>query len=258
MPIDNTSRPKVLVENTAVEAMALAAELFKSAVCQAVSDRHVCNIALAGGTTPHALYHQLAETGASGDMPWADVEIYFGDERDVPHDNVESNYHMVQTTMLDHVPVTPDRIHPMPADVGDLDAAAAQYESIIRRNIPAEPGSPPRFDVILLGMGADGHAASLFPGMDALDETNKLVTACFVPVLGRYRMTFTFPLINAAHTVLLLVTGADKAEAVATLLGDDTAGRGRLPAARICPRGSYVMVLDAPAARLTSLKAQLK
>lgn len=258
MPETKKTRREILIEDTAAGATALAGELFKATVCESVDRRQCCNIALAGGTTPHALYRLLAETAASGELPWGKVVMYFGDERDVPHDNVESNYHMVQQALLDHVPISPDRVHPMPADVGDLDAAAGQYEQIIRQNVPAGPAGTPAFDLILLGMGADGHTASLFPGTDAVDEDDRLVTACYVPVLGRHRMTFTFPLVNASRSVILLVTGADKAEAVAKLLGPDDARRDRLPASRVSPSGNLMIVLDAAAARLVNLNPQMK
>jgi 6-phosphogluconolactonase len=136
----------------------------------------------------------------------------------------------------------------MPADCRDLNAAAEQYENLIRRTVPSEDDIP-RFDVILLGMGSDGHTASLFPGTPALTEQHRLVVAQFVPVIGRNRMTFTFPLINAARHVMFLVTGADKADAVAAMLGEDAELKARYPAARVNPHGELTFVLDAAAAR---------
>jgi len=247
--------PRVIVEGSPDEANELVAELFKTIICESVDRTGACNLALAGGTTPHGLYQQLAKSCGSGEVAWPDVAVYFGDERDVPQDHVESNYRMVQKTLLDHVPVRPDQVHPMPADGEDLPAAAAGYEELIRRNLPSsERTSAPQFDLILLGMGSDGHVASLFPKAEALDEKDKLVTAYYVPVLGRQRMTFTFPLINAARNVLLLITGSDKSEAVAQLLGKDNAMRKRLPAARLQPQGLYTIVLDSAAAKLAGVK----
>ncbi|MHC4295355.1 MAG: 6-phosphogluconolactonase [Planctomycetota bacterium] len=253
---DSQDNPKVLVEETAEEATALASELFKSIICEAVDEEGICYLALAGGTTPYALYEQLARSCASGEVPWEQVQVFFGDERNVPQDHVESNYRMVQRTLLDHVPVQPTQVHPMPADSDQLDDAAAEYESLIRQLVPSEGAASPQFDLVLLGMGGDGHVASIFPGTDSVAEEKKLIAACFVPVLGRNRMTFTFPLINAARNVLLLVTGQDKAEAVGALLGDDPNARERLPAARIAPNGLFTVVLDAPAAKLARLKAR--
>ena len=246
---------KIMVERSAEEATALASELIKTIICESAAEENKCYVALAGGTTPHALYQQLADTCASGDVPWGNVEVFFGDERDVPHDDVESNYNMATKTLLDNVPVQPTRIHPMSADSPDLAAAAEEYQQVICNLVPGKKKGISQFDLILLGMGADGHVASLFPGTEALKEREKLVTACFIPVLGRNRMTFTFPLINAARNVMLLVTGDDKADAIAALLGDDPAAKEQLPAVRIDPEGIVFLVLDAAAAKRTGLKS---
>ncbi len=245
---------KVMLETSTEEANALACDLIKSIICDSVGERKVCYLALAGGTTPHSMYQQLAASCASSDVPWDEVEVFFGDERDVPQDHVESNYRMAQRTLLDHVPIQPSRVHPMPADSDDLPAAAAEYERIIRRIIASPSDRTPVFDLILLGMGGDGHVASLFPGTEALNEREKLVTVYFVPVLGRNRMTFTLPLINAARNVLLLITGGDKAEAVVGLLGGEPEAAQRLPVAHVAPEGQFFIILDAAAARRAGLK----
>lgn len=248
---------KVIVEPTAGGATGWVAELLKTTICDVVGREETCHIALAGGTTPYMLYERLANEGVTDDVPWGCVEVFFGDERDVPQDHVESNFNMVQRTMLDHLPIQPVRVHPMPADSDDLQGAAGEYEQTIRHIVPAGPDGVPRFDIVLLGMGGDGHIASLFPGTDVLSEQEKLVEACFVPVLGRYRMTFTFRLINAASTVVLLVTGADKAEAIADILSNNPSDVAQLPGTGIGPEdGQYIIVLDTAAAKLTGLKAQ--
>jgi len=253
-----TSTPisrEVRVLATPEQATTTVARLFKRAVHEAVAARDVCTVALAGGTTPRALYQELAAHVFDADVPWDRVEVFFGDERDVPQDHVESNYGMVQRALLDHVPISPDRIHPMPADAQDLDAAAAEYEQAIRTVVPAGGDGLPRFDLVLLGMGGDGHTASLFPRTTALTETDRWVVSHHVPVLGRNRMTFTFPLINAAREVVFLITGDDKAEAVADLFSDAPDQRGNVPAAYVQPsEGRLVMVLDASAARQTDFK----
>ena len=254
MSISDLAYRKVLVDRTAEEATATAATLFKTIVCETAGRNGVCRVALAGGTTPHSLYQKLAAEGTSEEIPWRSVEVFFGDERDVPQDNVESNYYMVQRTLLDHVPVEPTKVHPMRGDAEDLPAAAAEYEQTLRKLLPAGKEGLPSFDLILLGMGGEGHTASLFRGSDALNETGKLVTARFVPVLGRHRLTFTFPLINAARNILLLVTGDDKAAAVLGMLADSPETRQSFPAGRIAPtNGMLYVILDAPAARLTGL-----
>ena len=237
---------KVCVESTAEKATELVAELMKTMICESTGARGTCHLALAGGTTPHALYKVLARSGTGGEVPWNDCEVFFGDERDVPLDHIESNYMMAQRTLLDHLPIEPGRVHPMRGDATDLEAAAAEYEETVRRLVPADGGNIPRFDLILLGMGGDGHTASLHPGTAALGQTQRLVVSNFVEVLNRTRLTFTLPLINAARNIVLLVTGDDKAEAVSKLLS----GEKSVPAALVNPtNGLLTMVFDSAAAR---------
>jgi len=250
--------PEVIVESLASHAIAKAAQLVRTIVTDAVQQRKTCSIALAGGTTPHSLYKHLAGEAIRGEIPWSETDVFFGDERDVAHDDVASNYNMAQRTLLDYLPIPPDRIHPMPADAADLDAAAEEYEQLIRNRVPAGPGGLPCMDLILLGMGADGHTASLFPGTpEALNEGDKLILAHFVPVLGRSRMTFTFPLINAARNVLLFVLGQDKTETVAAALSGQAGARREIPAARIAPaNGQFIVLLDGAAAQKLELPAE--
>ena len=227
------------------------ADLVRVIIRESVNKNGSCRIALAGGTTPHALYRQLAREVVSCEVPWQDVDVFFSDERDVPHDHVASNFCMAQRALLDHVPVSPARVHPMPADGEDLDAAAERYEQLIRETVSAVSDGIPGFDLILLGMGGDGHTASLFPFTDALAETERLVVSHFVPVLGRRRMTFTFPIINAARNIVALVTGADKAQAIFTLMGDDEEARADLPFSMIRPiSGKFILAMDHTASRL--------
>ena len=241
----------IIVEQSSEQADELAAALIRTIICDAVGQRGMCSIALAGGTTPRPLYQQLAKEAAAEAVPWNSVEVFFGDERDVPHDHIDSNYLMIQRTLLDHLPIEPIQVHPMPADVEDLDQAAAKYEQDIRDTLPEGPGGVPQFDCILLGMGGDGHTASLFPNTPGLMEKRRLVMAQFVPILGRHRMTFTFPLINAAANVILLVTGEDKAMAAAAMLGDDRTLRDKIPSAKVNPKhGKLWIVLDSAAGRI--------
>jgi len=239
-------RRSVLVTETAEQARRQAAEILASAACDAVSRHGQFTLALSGGTTPRPLYELLASPAQTESIPWQDTQIFFGDERDVPSDHADSNYRMIQDTLLGAVPIRLENVHPMLGDASDLDAIAALP--------PGEAGAP-AFDLILLGMGGDGHVASLFPGCSALDEIDRLVAATFVPVLSRQRITFTLPLINAAHNVLFLITGRDKAEATGKVLGDDAADAAELPAGRVKPTGGKLMfVLDADAARMTPYK----
>ncbi len=242
----------VLVADDASKARELAAELLAATACDAVSRHGQFTLALSGGTSPAPLYQLLASPANAENIPWADTQIFFGDERDVPPEHANSNYRMAEKTLLSAVPILLENLHPMLADATDIDVAAAQYSEQIRRIVPPGPGGLPAFDLILLGMGGDGHTASLFPGSAAITETDRIITSLYVPVLGRSRMTFTLPLINAAHSVLFLITGKDKADAVAAVLGDDPAAAAELPAGRVAPTdGKLIFVLDADAARLT-------
>jgi len=241
---------EILVSETADAAADLAARRVVEIIAERTAAGRETQIALCGGTTPAELYRRLAAPPVAEQIPWQQVHVFFGDERDVPQDHVENNYRLATKTLLDHVPIPMAHVHPMPADCRDLSAAAEQYENLIRRLVRAEAGDTPTFDLILLGMGTEGHIASLFPETPALVERTRLVVAQFVPVIGRNRMTFTFPLINAAHNVMFLVTGQDKADAVRTLLSDEADAKARLPAARVEPvSGRLVLVLDAAAAR---------
>ena len=244
------TKPVVIVAEDAGAAADRAAERFVQIVAKRTASGGDCFLALCGGTTPAELYRRLATPPLSERVDWAKVHIFFGDERDVPQDHVENNYRMVAKNLLDHVPILLDQVHPMPADSRDMSAGADQYEDLIRRLVPGESDDIPRFDLILLGLGGEGHTASLFPDTPAVDERQRLVVAQFVPVIGRNRMTFTFPLINAARHVMFCVTGADKAAAVAAVLSDDAELRERYPASRVNPtEGQLIFLLDTAAAR---------
>lgn len=238
------------VESSPQTAAAKAAELFREIARDVVAERGVCHVSLAGGTTPRSMYQLLAAEATTDGVPWNCVEIYLGDERDVPQDDVDSNFRMVQRTLLDQTPIDWSRVHPMRADADDIDAAAREYEDTIRHLLPPDSDGVPQFDIMLLGMGGDGHTASLFPDSPVLDEQHKLITSIFVPVLGRKRMTMTFPLINAARNILMLITGDDKASAVRDVFGSD-ATRHDLPASMVKPKhGTQYVVFDQSAHRL--------
>jgi 6-phosphogluconolactonase len=203
--------------NTVADRDALvhaAGELITAAAAISIGRRGFFRIALAGGSTPKPVYETLA---ADPDIDWARWQIFWSDERTVPPDHPESNYRMVKEALLSKIPCRPAMIMRMMGEV-EPNAAAASYEEIVRALVPPNPKlatSPlPRFDLILLGMGPDGHTASLFPHTEALHEKNRLVAANRVPQLDTIRLTFTAPLINASRRVLFLVSGEDKAAAL--------------------------------------------
>ena len=234
----------VVARDLAEAAHALAQEVVARAQA-AVALRGRFTLALSGGHTPQALHALLADPGEPfrDRIAWAATEVFFGDERCVGPDHPESNYGAAQASLLARVPLPPANIHRLRGE-DDPAAAAAAYEAELRRSVPSERGVP-RLDLVLLGLGRDGHTASLFPGTAALAEETRLVVANEVPQVGGFRLTFTFPLLCAARALAFLVAGADKAAAVA----DVVEGHGALPAARVRPAdGDLAWFLDEAAA----------
>jgi 6-phosphogluconolactonase len=190
-----------------------AANEFVRCAREAVAARGRFTVALSGGSTPKRMYQLLAEPSFRDQVDWGKVEIFWGDERSVPPDHNDSNYHMAAEAMLRCLPVPAAQVHRMEAERTDRDAAARQYEAALARVFEAAPGGePPAFDLILLGMGPDGHTASLFPHTTALRETARWVAVNYVPKFATDRMTFTAPVLNLAREILFLIAGTDKAE----------------------------------------------
>ena len=230
----------MLARAAAVQLMELAAA--------AVAARGVFNLALSGGSTPKKLYALLAKDPAFAAFPWMKTQLFFGDERHVPPDDAESNFRMVKESLLSSGLVPDGHLHRVLAELDDAGQAAAEYEAEMRRDFVGEARleGAPRFDVILLGMGPDGHTASLFPGSPALEETAQWVSANWVEKFKTHRITFTFPVLNAARAVLLLVAGADKAPMIRQVLGEP---QGAYPVERVQPSdGVKVWMLDRAAA----------
>jgi 6-phosphogluconolactonase len=231
---------------SAAKVAEAAAEYFVSTAATAMNAYNRCAVALAGGATPENLYRLLASPAYRGQVDWSRMDVFFGDERCVPAESELSNYGKARAALLDHVPLHPERVHPMPGHDKRQDGAQL-YESELREFFGrAKPF--PRFDLILLGIGEDGHTASLFPGMPALDEMERWVVWSDVPSYAKPqapRLTLTLPAINAAYRVLFLVTGKNKATRVREALSDDFT----LPAARVRPaNGALVWLLDEDAA----------
>jgi 6-phosphogluconolactonase len=224
-----------------------AAEELTRRVLAAVAARSRCRIALAGGNTPLLLYRELT-CPAGADIPWDRVEVFWGDERTVPPENPDSNFGAARDALLSSVPIPAGNVHRMCGEAADPRAAAMEYEEELRRCFGLAGGELPRFDVVLLGMGTDGHTASLFPGSATLDEQDQLVTASRVQSLGVWRLTLTLPVLNAAAAVVFLVSGADKAETLARVLDGPYLPR-ELPAQAVRPEsGDLVWLVDAAAA----------
>jgi 6-phosphogluconolactonase len=206
--------------------------------------------ALSGGSTPRSLHAILAGDPAVRDrLPWHRLHFFWGDERHVPSDDPQSNYRMAYETLLSLAPVPTQNIHRVPAEEPDAALAAEKYEQELQAFFKLEAGQPPRFDCILLGMGPDGHTASLFPGTEALHETKRLVVANWVEKFKTYRITLTVPVLNHADLIVFLVSGAEKAEALKEVLQGDYRP-DRFPAQLIRPdNGKLLWIVDKAAAR---------
>lgn len=214
---------------------------------EAVQARGAFHVALAGGSTPRTLYALLATPAWRKRFDWGSTWVWFGDERCVPPDHPDSNYRMALETLLSPLEIPASRVQRIETERGP-EAAAADYDARLRSLLPRgeHRDDPPRFDLVLLGLGDDGHVASLFPDTPILDEHAALAAAVFVPKLDAWRVSLTFPVIDAARHVALLVAGAGKAEIVARV----HAGRAEAtPVRRLRPRGRLEWFLDREAAR---------
>lgn len=236
---------RVEVLPTPAHVAEAAADRFVEACASAIDRDGVACVALSGGGTPKAVYPLLVAAPRRDALDWSAVEFFWGDERAVPPDHPESNFGVAWDMLLSKLPtVRQDRVHRMPAEAPELDAAALSYESELRLAFGARGDRPPAFDLVWLGMGPDGHTASLFPGSTALDEEQRWVVGNWAPSQEAWRMTLTFPVLQAARETLFVVTGADKAEAFRRVRDGDEA----LPAARLRGEGVTWIVDHAMAA----------
>jgi len=234
----------VTVRDDQVGVAAAAADWVLGIATAAISAGGRFRIALAGGNTPRGLYRLLAAAPRRDATDWSGWEVFFGDERACPADDPGSNYRMAREALLDLVPIPAEQVHRMKGERADLDAAAAEYASILAATSPPiAPGAPPRLDCILLGLGENGHTASLFPGDPALEVGDRWAVRSRADYAPYDRITLTFPVLNAAAHVAFLVAGATKVEALRGVV------RGTVPAARVRPPdGELRWFLDAEAA----------
>lgn len=234
---------EIRILNTAADLFESAAAEFAARASAAVRAEGRFTVALSGGSTPKSLYSLLATKPA---LPWDRIYIFWGDERHVPPENPESNYRMANQALLSKVPVPAGNIFRIRAEEPDAATAAMQYEQTLKDFFHLAPAQFPRFDLILLGTGPDGHTASLFPGTAALNETRRLVVANWVPKFNTHRITFTFPVLNAAACVIFLASGVDKAPILHEILENSSAD---LPSQKVQPaNGKLIWLLDEAAA----------
>lgn len=229
------------------DAKALAeagAREFARAAADALSGSGVFRVALAGGSTPRAMYQRLTRAPYRGAIRWGNVRFFWGDERCVPPENERSNYRMAKEALLELLAIPPRHVFRMRGEQAPVQAAR-DYERVLRRQFR---GRPARLDLVLLGLGEDGHTASLFPGSAALAQDRRLVAANYVTKLSEWRLTLTCRTINAARRIVFLVSGIEKAASVERILRRRRAWQDR-PAARVSPRrGSLLWLLDEAAA----------
>lgn len=223
------------------ELSRIAAENVVRRAHMAVEARGGCVIALSGGLTPRSLYSLLAQPPYAARLAWRQIYFFWGDERCVPPDHADSNYRMARESLLAHVPIPSSNIFRVATEAGAPDAVARSYEATLRSFFGSLAAAVPEFDLILLGMGSDGHTASIFPGSPALAETRRLIVPAYAEHLDSHRVTFTLPLINQGRCVMFLVAGADKAAALSAVLTGDLS----YPAARVkLSQGDLCWIVD--------------
>jgi 6-phosphogluconolactonase len=241
--------PGVFVCPNADELARTAARRFVDWAWQAIARDGQFNVALSGGSTPQALFRALSSQEFRGQIDWPRVQIFWGDERAVPPDDPESNYGMTRRELLVRVPIPAANAHRMEAEDPTLGRAAHHYEELLRRYLPLDDRGFPVFHLVFLGVGLDGHTASLFPGSRLLRETSRWVSTPSVAKLGKRRMTLTLPVLDAARRVVFLVAGKEKAVILReVLLGHP---EPPLPAQMVQPRdGERIFLVDQAAAAL--------
>lgn len=240
---------------TNIDAIAKrAAQDFLQFATQAVSEKGSFTVALSGGSTPKALYSLLATDAAlRSQLPWDKMYMYFGDERSVGPDHPDSNFRMATETMLSKVPIKPEQVFRIKGEYKDTEKAAQEYEQVLRTSFKIAEGQFPRFDLVFLGIGNEGHTASLFPGTKALHETKRLAVRNWVGKLYTNRITLTAPAINNAARVIFMVTGADKTLALKGVL-EGPYEPDQLPAQLIQPpNGKLVWLVDTVAGGMLSI-----
>ena len=244
-------RIEYIVEPDSAALARRTAQQFVEVAEQTATRQGRVRIAISGGSTPKAAFQLLADPGQPWlkRMPWDKLELYWVDERTVPPDHPESNFRMTREALLDHVPLKPDQVHRMEGEL-EPEVAAARYESLLRNNFRLEGAETPRFDLISLGMGDDGHTASIFPHTEAIHTLGRLVTANQVPQKDTWRITLTWPVINQGISVFFLIGGKNKAELVQEVFMGPRDPE-RLPSQLIWPAsGILTLILDKDAAAL--------
>lgn len=248
-------KPEVRIVEDADELALEAAIEFARLATASTDARNLFTVVLSGGSTPKRLYSILADEPWRSQLPWSKMHFFWSDERHVPPDHPDSNYRIAHEALLSQVPVPAENIHRIKGEEGDAAQAAAEYEQEIRNTFRLTSDQSPRFDLVLLGLGSDGHTASLFPATTALSEREHFVVANWVEKLNAWRLTLTLPVLNNARNVVFLVSGRDKADILGAVLEGDHAQK--YPAQLVQPTdGSLLWLVDSDAAASLSAIAQ--
>lgn len=237
-------KPEVFEDKTSLYVA--AAEYFVQCYETAIGTHNAFHVALSGGSTPKNLYRLLTSAPYADKINWGLVHFYFGDERFVSHDSDESNFKMAKQALLDNVACPAQNIHPVNTALDSADLAAAAYENTLHASLP-QVNQQSVFDLVLLGLGADGHTASLFPDTDILDINNKDCAAVFVEKMNNWRVSITFPTINRAQHILLLAESVTKADIVKSIIEWDKP-TPNYPVQRIAPGHKMRWYIDRAAA----------
>lgn len=226
-----------------------AAEKFVEVAKESIENHGFFTVALAGGSTPKSLYQLLSSEKFRDQIDWSKVFFFFGDERNVSPDDEESNFRMVNENLFKPLQIKDEKIFRWQIELKNAKKIAQDYEKNLKNSPSATAGGSEGFDLILLGMGDDGHTASLFPYTDALHETEKIAVANWVEKLKDWRFTLTFPVINNARNVIFLISGKNKAKTVKEVLEGEFQPE-KFPSQNVKPRGNLLFLLDKDAASL--------
>jgi 6-phosphogluconolactonase len=241
---------KILPDIAAIAGQ--AASVFANAAERAVKERGVFRVAMAGGSTPKTLYALLVAEPFRSQLPFEKMRLFFGDDRHVPPDHPDSNYRMVNENFIAKTPIKPEQVFRMETELQDTEKAALEYEQILRTQFALKPGELPRFDLMMLGMGNEGHTLSLFPATTALRDNGRLVVRTWVGKLYTERITCTAPVANNSAAVLFMIAGADKAPALKAVL-EGPYEPDQLPTQYIKPEnGKLIFLVDSAAGGMLS------
>ena len=253
----SNSKPEIQIVENPAELASVAAGEFERLAKEAIEKKGSFNVALSGGSTPKAMFDLLRGDRYKDTIPWSKIHLFWGDERHVPPDDEDSNYRMTKEHLFSSIPILPENIHRVEAEKPNAKEVAANYERELRQHFNLSENEIPQFDLVFLGMGDDGHTASLFPGTDVVHDSEHLVAAPWVAKFDSHRITLTPKVINNADRIIFLVKGEDKAEALVRVI-EGKKNINLYPAQVVNPtHGSLLWLCDREASsKLSSIKIE--